>query len=184
MKKKFLTLAICLTTLATTTIPAFASEVRATAGNSEVQIKTEATTMNITVPGDAALMVFKADGSNELPKNFNITNNSQIAGVHITDIKLSSAEWQLGNDTVNTKTLPKDEKTIKMEIGLAGTEKKVVPDSSAVKAKTGTATFGEADFVIPATETKTLNFKVERGAFTQASEAAKAFDMNINFAFN
>lgn len=152
---------------------------------SQVTIDAKATTVNVTVPSSAP-MVFNADGTNTVPTNFNITNNSEIGGVHLESISLAAdttGNWKLVNDTVDLKTQAKNTKNIRLKMGASGAEKLINPTSSSAHAN-GSATFGASDFAIPAKGSKTLSFKVERGAFTTAIPSAKAFDMTLNFDFN
>jgi hypothetical protein len=70
--------------------------------------------MNITVPTSIEF-VFNEDGTNTLPTNFVITNNSPIANVLLIKSRLSTgtSPWRLLPQTANTKLLDVDTKDIK-----------------------------------------------------------------------
>lgn len=177
--KKATALAMAMATVATMgAIPAFA----ATNGNTAVNIEAKATTMNVNVPSTAAF-VFNADGTNVVPTNFTITNNSKISGIHVTSIALTSADadkgWKLLPESANVKTQAVNTKNIKMTIN----NKPVVVTGTAA-ATTGTATYEANDIAIASEGTTTLKFGVERGSFTTAVASGKAFDMVTSFAFN
>ncbi len=148
---------------------------------SELQIDVKATTINVTVPSTAP-MVFNEDGTNTLPSNFTVNNNSKLGGVYLKQISLNSGAggWTLLDTGDDLKTLPKDQKKIKLSIGKQGSEKLIKPASSGT---TGSATFSVGEVDIPASGSETLNFKVERGTFTQAVPNSTAFNMTLTFDF-
>lgn len=156
----------------------------ATGFGSELTIDAKATTVNVTVPGTAA-MIFNEDGTNTVPSSFTVTNNSKIAGVSLTQIDLdaSTSGWKLLADSVDLKTQAKDVKNIRLKMGKDGVMKTIAP-SSSTESETGSATFTSGEISIPATQSETIKFEVERGAFTSAIPASKAFGMTLNFEFN
>ena len=181
-KLKLLTSALALSMMASASLPVFA------AGNGEnvaVNIEAKATTVNITM-SDTVPVTFNADGTNTVPTNFSIKNNSAISGLHLDTVKLTAAastDWKVAADSFNTKTMAKDTKTIIFKLGAEGKLKTAVP-ASGTTAATGTATFGAADFQIPATGSKIMKFDITRGAFSKELTSAKAFDMVMNFSFD
>lgn len=181
MKNKKLILGTTLAMLMslTTMTPAFAAE-------TDVMIDAKATTVNMTVPATAP-MVFNADGTNTVPTNFTIQNNSKIGGVHLSNIELNADtqnSWKIAKEGTDLKVKPANTKTITLKLGASGVEKFAVPSKSAEESANATVTFGPTDFTIPASGNKTLSFIVDRGAFTNAIPNAKAFDMTLNFDFN
>lgn len=149
---------------------------------SALQIDVKATTVNVTIPSTAP-MVFNEDGTNTLPTNFTMKNNSKVGGVSLKKIALSSPSktWSLLAESTDLKTQPKDQKKIKLHLGKQGKEKLVAP---ATDASTGSVSFNAGEISIPATATETLSFKVERGTFSQAVANSTAFNMTLTFDFN
>ena len=152
--------------------------------SSAINIEAKATTVNVTVPGTYA-MVFKEDGTNLLPETFTIQNNSTVAGVHITTVEVDagSSGWTVLGESANLKTQAVNTKAIKLKVGEKGNEQLVTP-SGGTKHAQGTATLGQSNFSIEASGSKTMNFVVERGAFSNAVASERAFGMTLNFAFN
>lgn len=182
MKKKIISGLLAATMMLSTAVPTFA--LAGDTKTSEITIDAKATTVNVTVPSSAP-MVFNEDGTNTLPSNFDITNNSDIAGVHINSIKLDGTDtgWSVLKESADLKTQKKNLKKIKIKMGVSGNEKIVAPTNGSDDS-TGTATFGPTDFAVAANETKKVNFVVERGAFTEPVANAKAYDMTIVFDFD
>lgn len=162
-------------------IPAMA--VTASAFSSELKIQTEATTIDVTVPGQAA-MIFNEDGSNIVPLNFKVVNNSQIAGIYMSEIDLDAglSGWKIVNPTVDLKTMAVDSKAIRLAMGEQGNEKAAVP-TAGTEDSTAKITYGVKGFVVPSASEKIINFDVERGAFSKNIPAGDAFTMNLNFEF-
>lgn len=188
MKKNKLILAgilsACLVSNSVSTVFATVSDSgTATGFSSELQIDAKATTVNVTVPGTAP-MVFNADGTDLTPESFTITNNSKIGGVYLDSISLDAdgSGWTLLEESADLKTQAKDEKKIKLKIGLEGQEKLIAPTNGSDDS-TGAADFSMGDVDIEAEQSATLNFVVERGAFTQDLANAKAFGMTLKFEF-
>ena len=179
MNKKLLSSLLVAGMFMSQVAPVFA----ATQG-SVLNIEAKATTVNMTVPGTAAI-VFNADGTNTTPTNFNITNNSQIAGVHLESVDLNAGEsgWKVVDASTDIKTQAVNTKNIRLKVGKEGQEQIVQPTSGNSNS-TGKATLGQSLFSIAAEGTETMKFVVERGAFTTPEAEAKAFDMTLNFEFN
>lgn len=183
MKRWFLAMALCAMTMATSAMPVMAAENNYSSGT-DVQIQAEATTMNVTVPTSVDI-IFNADGTDVVPDNFNITNNSAISGIHVKNIKFdgTTQKWNVAKDDLNMKTLPVGEKTVKFTVGKAGSEKNVTPESGD-KANVGNAAFTQGEFDIAAEATENLSIKVERGSFKEAVAKASAYKVLIDFDFN
>lgn len=178
--KKFLNSLLCATILAG--LPSVGI-VNAAGSNSELNIKTEATAMNVTVPGTSA-MIFNEDGSNTYPDNFMISNKSAIAGIYLSSIAMDagSSGWKLADDTVDIKKQAVNTKTIRMKIGKDGVHKLVKP-SAGSEATSGVAEYGVRDILIPALGNQTLSFDVDRGAFSTNQGVSQAFSMTLNFEY-
>ena len=162
-------------------IPAHAAQ------NSEVTIEVKATTMDrvsVTVPGTLPI-IFNEDGTNTLPSSWTIQNVSTIAGIHLDRIDMDSKEagWKLLAASEDTKSLAADTKSIQFYAGNTGALKLVAPNSGT-ESTTGSVSFGASEISIPSGDTKVISFDVNRGAFTTAEAAAKAFDMVLTFEFN
>lgn len=146
--------------------------------NVAVNIGTEALVVNITVPGTLSF-AFNADGSNDIPSNFEITNNNKIASFYLKDISVDAggSGWKIASQG---QTISMDEKTIKLSAGLKSHEKEIVPENGS-KDSTATATFTNSEFVLEPEEPTIMNFVVERPIYTERISEAKAFDMAMNF---
>ena len=164
MKKKLLSSLLITGMVMGSTVPAFAAEF-----GTQLQIDAKATTVNMTVPGTAP-MIFNENGSNTVPTDFTITNNSSIAAVNLASIDLdaSSSGWTLLPGSSDVKTQAVNKKAIKLKIGAEGSEKIVDPTGS-VEATTGSVILGQSEFSIEASGSKKLSFVVERGGLTTTS---------------
>lgn len=161
--------------------------VPANAASTDVEIKVEATDMDkvsVTVPSTLPI-IFNADGTNTLPSNWTIENNSTFAGIHVSQITLDAegSGWKLLGELERVADLTADTKAMKLSIG-SGTVMEYVQTSSGTASETGSATYGDTDISIGAGESTTLTFDVERGAFTTTEPSAKAFEMVLTFEFN
>ena len=146
--------------------------------NVAVNIGTEALVVDITVPGTVAF-AFNADGSNEIPDNFVITNHNKLASFYLKEISIDAggSGWKIaGHD----QSISMDEKTIKMSAGLKSSEKEIVP-TNGTKDSTGSATFTNSEFVLAPEVDTTMNFVVDRPIYTEKINQAKAFDMSMEF---
>lgn len=155
------------------------------AAGADVRIEIKATDLNmsVTVPSTVPI-VFNEDGTNTYPTNFKIENNSSIAGIHLDHAELiSTGDWRVLAETQDTTLLPANSLDIKFYLGKAGACKLLAPESGNVGVS-GYATFDADDFVIAASTSETVSFEVERAAFTEAREAASAFNLGLEFAFN
>lgn len=157
------------------------SGISVSAENADIHIEAEATTVNMTVPGVVG-MIFNENGSNTLPDNFTIRNNSAIGGIYVSGISVNAngSGWQLVNSSTDLTKVGVDTKSIKLKMGEENSLKIVNPTNGSMDS-TGKAEFGINEFVIPAESEKTVKFGVERGAFSSTVTNAKAFDMGISF---
>ena len=183
MKKGYILIGILITVIFTMCV-ACAGVVRAgNQSNTEVTIKTEAANLDVTVPTTLPI-IFKGDGTNTLPRNFKIENNSEIADIYLKEVTMTAAQgaWKLLAKSEDAKTLLPNTKAIKFLLGEQGKEKIVSPMSGTI-AQEGQCDFAQTDFVVASTSEKRLNFIVERANFTKEIPAAKAFDMTLDFSF-
>lgn len=183
MKKVKVLLAslLSITVVLGSVVPSYAAE-----PVSEVQIAIEATDMNVSVTVPSTLpIIFNADGTNTFADNWSIKNISALAGIHLTGVHLNGdgTGWKVVKDSATVKTQEVNGKSVKFFVGVPETMQLVMP-SNGSESETGTATFDVDDICIPSGATKTLEFAVERGAFTETTASAKAFSMTLDFAFN
>lgn len=181
MKKVKVLIAALLsaTVVVGTAVPAYAA-------TSTVEIEVKATDMNVSVTVPSTIpIVFNADGTNTLPTEWEISNESAIAGIHLSEITMDAqtTDWKLLAESENTKELAANTKSIKFSVGKEGALKLVKP-TSGVEDATGSVQFENTEIRIPSGETTELDFGVERGAFTETEASAKAFSMVLNFEFN
>ena len=171
---KFKLLSVSSLVLLGTIVPASAS--------TTVKIETKATQMNVTVPSTIEF-IFNEDGTNTVPTNFDITNNSQIARVSLVkaDLSAQTSQWRLLPESANTKLLPVDSKDIQFYLGLQGQEKLANPGTDV--NSDGQTVWENGEISIDPEKTQNIAFKVNRGAFNTAQSSAKAFDMTLTFAF-
>lgn len=170
---------LSVTLVAGTTVPSYAA-------SSTVEIEVKATDMNVSVTVPSTIpIVFNADGTNTLPTEWKISNESAIAGIHLSEITMDAqtSDWKLLAASENAKELTSNTKSIKFSVGKAGALKLVKP-TSGIESATGSVQFENTDIMIPSGETMKLDFDVERGAFTETEASARAFSMVLNFEFN
>lgn len=146
---------------------------QAHASTTAVNITAEPTALNVTVPTTFAISL-KADGTAVVPSNFTIANNSKIGAVKITKIMVSAGTkgWKLVSGATSLVGRPVDTKELKLGI-VDGTDKWIDPATGLVLNK-----------VIAAESNTTLQFKVERTAFSTALDDAGAFTMETTIAYN
>ena len=171
----------CVALMAMTcAVPVFAAET----GSTTVKIEAETTTVNVTVPSEYA-MVFRADGGNTLPENFNIQNGSNLGEIHVEKVSVTGTnDWEVVKDDYDLATMAANTKKIEMKVGAEGTEKVLAPTGGTDTGATGEATFTQGEMDIAAGETLDMSILVERGTFTEAISSEEAFTMTINFGYN
>lgn len=177
MKKRVLGLLLAAIMVVGTVIPTCAAD-------TDVTIEVKATGVSVTVPTTLPI-IFNEDGTNVVPTNWTIKNESSISGVHLSAITMDAngTGWKLLAASEDTKTLPADTKSIKFSAGKEGALKLVAPGSGTV-AETGTVNYAADEISIASGSSQVLSFAVERGAFTTNAAASTAFDMVLTFNFN
>ena len=139
--------------------------------------------VNITVPADMKI-IFNSDGSNTLPNNYTITNDS-IYTINLDKVSLTgNNNWQLLNSNVEIKKLKKDSKKIKFYVDDTliqpkNSSNQVVDESS--NGETSIPLDEIKNKTINANSSSTINFNIERGIFSKDISTEKAFDMILNF---
>lgn len=155
------------------------------AAPSEVEIEIKATDMNlaVTVPSKTPI-IFNEDGTNTYPTDWKIQNESTIAGIYLDQVHVTGDDsgWLLLGSSVDAKTLPANTKKIKFFMGKAGALKQVTPPGPS-ESIVGIYEFDKQDIQLPAGEETQIEFVIERGAFTEAANMHKAFDMELTFEF-
>lgn len=139
---------------------------------------------SITVPAVLPI-IFNADGTNVLPTQWMVTNNSSIAKISITKIELDAkgSGWKLLPESQSISDLSADTKAMKFYLGKSASDLEIVtPD--AQDGTTGELVWANGHFSIPAEAAKKVFFNVERGAFSKAIPEANAFEMLLTFEFN
>lgn len=181
--KTFKTTAVAALALASITLgalPAFALE--GDTANSELTIDVKATELNMTVPGEAAVL-FNEDETVTVPTNFDISNNSEVTAVSLTRVALDGgSDWVLASDAKDLKQNGSDTKEARIKLGAEG-KLKVIAPTEGNSAATGEATWANGEQSFAPSSTTNIKFEVERGAFSEAVAKAKAYDMTLNFEF-
>jgi hypothetical protein len=150
--------------------------------NAAVNIEVKPTQMKVTVP-TTMLFVFNEDGSNQYPNNITITNGSSISNIYLSQVDMDGTDhgWKLLKDSYDVKNLSVNEKAVTFKMGLVDDLRTVDPSND--KEATGSATWTQSEFTIPAGETKTLKFEIERGSFTDTIAADTAYDVVMTYEF-
>ena len=148
-----------------------------TGGSANLSIKTEKTTVSITVPTDAAI-VFAADGQNYAPTNFNITNNSLVSDVNLTKIEVKpTGDWSI----VSAGTaIGKDQHKLAMKLGESGSEA-TTTDGTYDYSATPIKIAKKLNASTPATATTLSFIDIERASFTSTQDFNDAFTMKMTF---
>jgi hypothetical protein len=159
----------------------------AQAATTEVEIEIKETTMDgvsVTIPSKLPI-VFEEDGTNTIPTNWTIENQSIIAGIHLAKVEWHAGDtsWKVLSSDYDVKSMPVDSLALQFLVGLEGSEKFIEP-LDGDRNPDGEVLFEANEITIPSGETKVLSFDVNRGAFTQAMEASRAFDLMFEFQFN
>ena len=157
------------------------------AANADVYIEVQATTMegvSLTVPSELPI-VFNEDGTNTIPSNWTIENNSSIAGIHLSSVYLVNDDgtWCILDEGEDATKIPADSQIMKFAMGEEGNLIYLNPDNAPYDPY-ATATFEADDFVVEAGEQKVMKFLVERGAYTHAISPTRVFEMGLEFDFN
>lgn len=157
----------------------------AKAASAEVTFEVKETDINVavTVPSQVPI-VFNEDGTNTYPQNWTIANKSQLGAICLDQVELTQAEggWMFADTVVNMSLKPADTRVVKFYIGKPGNLKIIYPDGAEIYPN-GVRPFFDNEIAIPAGDELTLEFKVERTAFTESIDMHKAFDMELKFSF-
>ena len=176
--KKILVAILSMVVLVGAAIPA-------NAASADVNIEIKATDMNMSVTVPSTLpVVFNEDGTNTLPSSWKIQNNSTIAGIRLVRVDMDGSEngWKLLQEEIDTKTVPRDRKSIKFFVGREGLVKLVNPTGNA-ENHTGSVTFEPDEFRLESGVSREVIFDVQRPAYTASQSSEKAFDMVMTFEF-
>lgn len=153
----------------------FTSQLPVNAANTSIDITGEATLLNVTVPTNLPI-VLNADGTNTLPTDFKIINNSPIGAVKISKVDLkANKNWKIVNGNITNSNA--NTKQLKFYIKEPDQESKPL-------ASDGTNGSLEMNTVVEATDNEILEFNIERGAFTSSLNDLGAFDMELTIGWN
>lgn len=146
--------------------------------NVALNIGTEALIVDITVPGTISF-AFNADGSNDIPDNFIITNHNKIASFYLKDVNVNAGEsgWKIAS---SDEKIPMDEKTIMLKMGMKNAEKEIVP-TNGTKDSIGAVSYTSSEFLLKPEVDTQMSFVVNRPIYTEQIKQTKAFDMDMNF---
>ena len=150
-----------------------------TEGSTEVEIRTEATLVDVTVPSTLPI-VFREDGSNTVPDNYTIQNNSMSA-IHLTSVGLDAqgSGWKVIPESMDPTQFVANTRQILFLVN-----SKAVAPMLNEPMETGSARFDPDEVVIEPGQSVTLDFEVYRGSFTVPLENTAAFTMTTTFDFN
>lgn len=169
---------LSLGVLGNSTLPVFAAT---GSYGSSLEIEVRNTTMDVTVPATLP-MIFAEDGSNVLPDNWTVKNNSKTTKLYVSRIAVDAGNsgWKVVDDTVTPSNEYDNTKVIKLKMGKRGSEKLIKPVYSERNAE-GLHQFANTDIVINPEQSETLSIQVERPRFTNSIANSKAFDLTIEF---
>ena len=150
-----------------------------TEGSTEVEIRTEATLVDVTVPSTLPI-VFNEDGSNTVPDNYAIKNNSMSA-IHLSGVTLDAqgSGWKVIPESMDPSKFIANTRQILFLVN-----SKAVTPMLNEPMETGSARFDPDEVVIEPGQSVTLDFEVYRGSFTVPLENTAAFTMTTTFDFN
>ena len=153
--------------------------------NQEVYAATNSTSndVNITVPFEIKFTL-NSDGTNTYPDNFTITNDS-IYKINLDSVSLTgNNNWKILGNNIDTKTLKKDSKKIKFYVNGTLIEPKNSYNEIINESANGLSilTLDEVNNrTINAYSNDTVNFSIERGAYSKNISTENAFTMNLNY---
>ncbi len=161
----------------------FGGATPAHAKSAVVDITVEATDMSVSVTVPSTIpIVFNEDGTNTYPSNWVIENNSNIAGIYLDDVAFTAKNgWSLLGLDEDAKALPVGTKQVKFFMGTEEIFNHVTP---AGLSGGGGVSFEPTDIQLPARTSQKMEFEVERGAFTEAITAERAFELVFTFQFS
>lgn len=140
--------------------------------NSNITIEAEASSINVTVPTNAAF-VFKGDGTNIYPTNYEVTNNNALTAITLNSIGFEGVNgWKL---TTENDTFQADQKKFALWMGARGNE------LSAVDINDGVVFADDTEIKIAPNGSKVLDFEAKRGVYSQAISTEDAMQMTMHF---
>lgn len=140
--------------------------------NSTIAIEAEASTINVTVPTNAAF-VFKSDGTNVYPSNYEITNNNGLTAITLDTIDFEGVNgWSL---TTEDDVFQADVKKFALWMGARGNE------LSAVDVNDGVTFADDTEIKIAPDSSKVLGFEAKRGVFSAPVTTENAMQMTMHF---
>lgn len=152
--------------------PVLAMAAEGDTGNSNITIEAEATSISVTVPTNAAF-VFKGDGTNVYPSNYEVTNNNGLTAITLNSIDFEGVNgWKL---TTEDDAFQADQKKFALWMGARGNE------LSAVDVNDGVVFAGDTEIKIAPNGSKVLDFQAKRGVFSQAISTENAMQMTMHF---
>ena len=150
------------------------------AASSEVTFEVMETDTNVgvTVPSQMPI-VFNEDGTNTYPKNWKITNDSNVAGVYLSKMTFAPNNgWTLLGEEEQARYNPANTKSVRFFIGTEDVMNEVVPTQGV-----GVVNYSDYEIAMPAGTSQVIKMNVERGAFTERINTQKSFDIELNFEF-
>lgn len=148
------------------------TDIEGQSGNANITIEAEASTINMTVPTNAAF-IFKADGTNVYPSNYEITNNNTLTAVTLDSIDFEGVnDWTL---TDEDDTFQADQKKFALKMGLKG------GDLSVVDKTDGVSFSGDTEIKIAPEDSEGIDFEAKRGVYSQAISTEDAMQMTMHF---
>lgn len=140
--------------------------------NSNITIETEASTINVTVPTNAAF-IFKSDGTSVYPSNYEITNNNALTAIALNSIDFEGVNgWSL---TTEDDVFQADQKKFALKMGLKDGTLSVVDKANGVSFS------GDTEIRIAPNGSKTLGFEAKRGVFSSPVTTENAMQMTMHF---
>lgn len=139
---------------------------------------------SVTVPAVLPI-IFNSDGTNTLPTNWKVTNNSSIANISLVKVELDAKDsgWELLPESQEISSLAADTNAMKFYMGKSSNNLALITPNED-NASLGSYTWDNGVFTIPVETEKNVSFNVERGAFTSSQSASSAFEMLLTFEFN
>lgn len=152
--------------------PVLAMATESDTANSNITIEAEATSISVTVPTNAAF-VFKGDGTNVYPSNYEVTNNNALTAITLNSIDFEGENgWSL---TTEDDTFQADQKKFALWMGARGNE------LSAVDVEDGVTFADDTEIKIAPNASKVLDFEAKRGVFSQPVTTENAVQMTMHF---
>ena len=161
----------------------FGATISANAASSTVTFTVEQTdiTTAVTVPGQLPV-IFNANGTNTLPTNWRVYNNSELGAVRLKLVELTErSDWKVVNEATDITKNTHDTKEIKFYMGAPNKLRIFTPYSGGGSKMSFE---DEYEIVIPAGGYQQFDFEIKRGAFKTALSEHIAFDLVLTFEYN